>query len=180
MNLFGLALLLVIRDVNGVDRQPLRVDAGKANVLFFVSGECPISNAFAREIARICADYKSKGVACDLVYVDPDISDDQARKHAQEYGHGDYPRIVDRQHALVKAAGVTITPEAAVFNREGKVVYRGRIDDSFSALGQPRRPVKDADLRNALDSVVAGAPVKKPETNALGCYISDFVQPGKP
>src|ERR1700758_3684446 len=102
MNLVTFALLLAIHDVNGVDRQPLRVEAGKANVLFFISDECPISNAFAREIARICADYKSKGIGCDLVYVDPAISDDQARKHAQEYGHGDYPKIVDRRHALVK------------------------------------------------------------------------------
>jgi len=178
MNLFSLALLLAIRDVNGVERQPLRVDGGKAQALFFVSAECPISNAFAREIARICAAYQSKGVGCNLVYVDPAITDDQARKHAQEYGHGDYPKIVDRRHELVKATGVTVTPEAAVVNRDGKVVYRGRIDDSFAALGQPRRPVKDADLRNALEAIVTGKPIEKPETKALGCYITDFV-PGK-
>jgi len=174
MNLLSLVLWLAIHDVNGVDRQPLRVAQGKANALFFVSAECPISNAFAREIARICAGYKSKGIGCDLVYVDPGMSDDQARKHAQEYGHGDYPKIVDRRHELVKATGVTVTPEAAVVNREGKVVYRGRIDDSFSALGQPRREIRDADLRNALDAVAAGRPVEKPETKALGCFISDF------
>lgn len=178
MILFSLALLLAIRDVSGVDRQPLRPDAGKANVLFFVSEECPISNAFAREIARICAGYQSKGIGCDLVYVDPATTDEQARTHAQQYGHGDYPRIVDRRHELVKATGVTVTPEAAVVNREGKVVYRGRIDDSIASLGQPRRPVKDADLRDALDAVIAGKPVAKPETKALGCYISDFA-PGK-
>ena len=179
MNLLGLVLLLAIRDVNGVDRQPLRVDAGKANALFFISSECPISNSFAREIARICAGYKSQGVGCDLVYVDPSISDVQARQHAQEYGHGDYPKIVDRRHQLVKATGVTVTPEVAVVDRTGKVVYRGRIDDSFAALGQPRRPVKDADLRNALDAVVAGKPVEKPETKALGCFIGDFVSSRK-
>ncbi len=78
----------------------------------------------------------------------------------------------------MKATGVTVTPEAAVVNREGKVVYRGRIDDSIAALGQPRRPVKDADLRDALDAVVAGKSVAKPETKALGCYIGDFT-PGK-
>ncbi len=178
MNLFGLILLLAIRDVNGVDRQPLRVDAGKANALFFISDECPISNSFAREIARVCADYKSKGVGCDLVYVDPSISNDRALRHAQEYGHGDYPKIVDRRHELVKATGATVTPETVVVDRKGNVVYRGRIDDSFAALGQPRRPVKNADLRNALDEIIAGKPVAKPETKALGCFISDFV-PGK-
>jgi len=174
MNLFTLTLLLAIHDVNGVDRNPLHVDAARANALFFISDECPISNAMAHEIARICADYKGKGIGCDLVYVDPTLTDDKARAHAQEYGHGDYPRIVDRHHELVKATGVSVTPEAAVVDPKGKVVYRGRIDDSFAALGQPRRAVKDADLRNALDAVVAGRPVEKPETKALGCYISDF------
>jgi hypothetical protein len=167
-------LLLLVLDVNGVEREPMRVESGKANVLFFVTNECPISNSYAHEIARICADYKSKGVGCALVYVDPAISNEQARQHAQEYGHGDYPRIVDRRHELVKATGVTVTPEAAVINRAGRVVYRGRIDDSYAALGQPRRPARNADLRNALDAVVAGKPVEKPQTHALGCYISDF------
>jgi hypothetical protein len=156
------------------------VDTGKANALFFVTNECPISNSFAHEIARICADYKSKGIGCTLVYVDPALTDDQARRHAQEYGHGDYPKIVDRRHELVKATGVTVTPEAAVIDRAGKVVYRGRIDDSYAALGQPRRPAKNLDLRIALDAVVTGRSVQKPETPALGCYIADFAGPGKP
>ncbi len=180
MELAGLALLLLIRDVDGVAHQLLRPTAGKANALFFVTNECPISNSFAREIARICADYKSKGIGCALVYVDAALSDQQARKHAQEYGHGDYPKIVDRKHELVKATGVTITPEVAVVDRAGKVLYRGRIDDSFAALGQPRRPVKNADLRDALDAIDAGKPVAKPETKALGCYIADFAALSKP
>ena len=120
MHLLSLALLLMIRDVNGVEQQPLHPRANKASALFFVTHECPISNAYAHEIARICADYKAKGIGCALVYVDSALSDDQARKHAQEYGHGEYPKIVDRRHELVKATGVTITPEAAVSTGQAK------------------------------------------------------------
>ena len=108
------------------------------------------------------------------MYVNPLLSDEQARHHAQEYAHGDYPRIVDRRHELVKATGVKNTPEVAVINKSGKVVYRGRIDDSVAALAQPKRPVKNADLRNALDDLVAGRPVAMPRTKAIGCYISDL------
>jgi hypothetical protein len=179
MNLSALVLLFFILDVNGVNRQPLHV-GGKASALFFVTNECPISNSYAHEIARICADYKAKGIACTLVYVDPSITDGQARKHAQEYGHGDYPKIVDRHHELVKATGVTITPEVAVVNREGKVAYRGRIDDSYAALAEPRRPPLHFDLRDALDDLVAGKPIARPETKALGCYIADFATLAKP
>ena len=153
---------------------------GKANVYFFVTHDCPISNSYAREIARICADYQPKGIACKLVYVDPSLTDEQARKHAAEYAHGDYPRIVDRKHEIVKATGATITPEALVVNAAGIVLYRGRIDDSFAALGQPRRAVHSPDLRNALDAVVAGRAVEKPKTKALGCYISDLALSSKP
>ncbi len=169
-------LLVGLLDVNGVQRHPLKVGEGQqANALFFVTNDCPISNSFAHEIARICADYRTKGVACTLVYVDPAITDQQAKEHAAEYGHGDYPRIVDRRHELVKAAGATVTPEVAVIDRAGKIVYLGRIDDSVGALGQPRRPARSLDLRDALDAVLAGKPVKMARTKALGCYISDLV-----
>jgi hypothetical protein len=93
MTLPALFLFLLIVDIDGVDRRPLLVESGKANVLFFVTDDCPISNAYAHEIARICADYKSQGIGCHLIYTDPSLRDDQARKHAEEYGHGGIPRL---------------------------------------------------------------------------------------
>jgi hypothetical protein len=106
------------------------------------------------------------------VYTDASLSDAEARRHSSEYGHGGYAKIVDRKHELVRAAGVTITPEAVVVDAAGKIRYRGRIDDSFAALGQPRREVRNADLRNGLDDVIAGRAVRVAETKALGCYIA--------
>jgi len=176
MNFTALGLLPLILDLNGVDLHPMQVTAGKANVLYFVASDCPISNSFAHEMARICADYRTKGITCTLVYADASLSDAKAREHALAYGHGDYPKIVDRHHELVNAAGATVTPEAAVVDRAGKVVYLGRIDDSYAALGQPRRPAKNTDLRDALDAIVADRPVARPRTKALGCYISDLLR----
>jgi hypothetical protein len=173
------AAAITLTGVDGVKRQPLNVEKGHEAVLFFVTHDCPISNSFAREIARICAEYGPRGAECTLVYVDPTLSDAQAQAHAAEYGHGAYPKIVDRRHELVKAAGVTITPEVAVVNVEGKVVYRGKIDDSYAALGLPRRAPASWDLRDALDATLSGKPAPYPETKALGCYIPDlkFVNP---
>jgi hypothetical protein len=152
----------------------LTVPKGHEAVYFFVTNDCPISNAFAPEIARICAEYGPKGAECELVYVDPTISDETAQAHAKAYGHGSYPKIVDRKHELVKMTGVTITPEVAVVNAAGQVVYRGRIDNSFAALGQQRRTATEHDLRDALDATLAGKPAPHPETKALGCYIPDL------
>ncbi len=177
MSFFALlSLLLVLHDVNGIAREPLVVKQGKANALFFVTTDCPISNSFAPEIARICSEYASKGVNCELIYVDPATTNAQAKEHASEYRYGDYPRIVDRLHAIVKATGAVVTPEAAVIDRSGKVAYLGRIDDSAGALGQPRRPAKTHDLRDALNAVIADQIVEHPRTKALGCYISDLMR----
>src|SRR5258707_166498 len=96
---------VVVRDIDGVKREPLNVEKGHVEALFFVTNDCPISNYYAQEIRRICEEYAARGLGCALVYSDPALTDEQARKHAQEYRHGAYPKIVDRAHALVKATG---------------------------------------------------------------------------
>ena len=125
-------------------------------------------------IHRICDDFAARGLSCTLVYTDATLTDAAARKHATEYGHGAYPKIVDRKHALVAAAGATITPQAVVIRDDESIAYRGRIDNFYAALGKPRRVVTEHDLRDALDAVLSGKPVAKPEAPAIGCYIPDL------
>ena len=163
---------IAVRDVDGLTREPLKVEKSHVEALFFVTNDCPVSNYYAHEIRRICDDYAKRGVGCSLVYTDPALSDEQAKKHAQEYGHGAYPIIVDRTHALVKAAGAAINPTAVLVRPDGSIAYRGRIDNSFAAIGIQRRVVTEHDLRDALDAVIAGHPVAKPEEPAVGCYIN--------
>src|ERR1700759_3448882 len=116
--LFALGMIgnsgLKVRDVAGVERDPLKVTAGHIETLIFVDHTCPVSNYYSHEIRRICDGYAARGVGCTLVYVDPTLTDEKAKQHATEYGHGNYPKIVDRAHALVIAAGAKITPEAVV------------------------------------------------------------------
>ena len=173
--LFALGTILhpgvAIRDLDGVMREPLRVEAGHLGALFFVTNDCPVSNYYAHEIRRICEDYSSRGVSCALVYTDPAMTDAQARNHAREYGQGSYPKFVDRKHELVKAAGAAINPTAIIIGPGASIAYRGRIDNSFAAIGKQRRVVTEHDLREALDAVLAGRPVAKPETQPIGCYI---------
>ena len=163
-----------LKDVDGVQRSPLKVTSGHASVLFFVTHDCPVSNYYAHEIRRICDEYRDKGVSCSLVYVDPTITDAQAKKHAAEYGHGDYPKIVDREHRLVKEAGADVTPEAVVVRANETIAHRGRIDNFYADYGKPRRLVTERDLRDALDAITAGKAVGKPSTSPVGCFIPDL------
>jgi len=165
---------IAIRDIDGVKREPLRVAPGHAEALFFVTEDCPVSNYYSREIRRICEDYAHRGLGCSLVYVDPATTDEKARKHAAEYGHGAYAKMVDREHVLIDATQAAITPTAVVIRSDETIAYRGRIDNFFAAIGKSRRVVTEHDLRDALDAVFAGKPVAKPETPVVGCYIDDL------
>ena len=160
-----------VRNVDGNRIEPLQVSKGHAEALFFVTQDCPVSNVYSHEIRRICEEYAQKGLGCSLVYVDAALSDDQARKHAQEYGHGSYPKIVDRQHALVKATGAEITPTAVLVAAGGSIAYRGRIDNLYASLGKARRVVTEHDLRDAIEAVLSGKPVARAEAPPVGCYI---------
>jgi hypothetical protein len=140
-------------------------------VVFFITNDCPISNGYAREIHRICDAFAGRA-ACFLNYVDPDLTPQLAAKHAADYGHGDYPAFVDTKHLLVQAAGATVTPEAVVIAPGGKIVYRGRIDNTYVTWGARRPEATERDLRAALDAVLQGRPVAAPRTKAVGCFIT--------
>ena len=160
-----------IRDVNGQAVNPLE-PAGRASILFFITNDCPIANSYAPEIQRICGEYAGKGMACALVYSDLSLDVAAIRKHHSEFGYPDtIPAIRDTGHKLADATGATITPEAIVVSQGGKVLYRGRIDNLYAALGKPRRQATEHDLRQALDEVLAQKPVTHPQTPAVGCYI---------
>jgi len=155
------------------DARDLIMNALALTVLIFVSIDCPVSNRYAPEIKRMYDDFSPRGVRFQLVYPNPLDSDEAIDNHLREYG---YPAIAarDRDHALVKAAGATITPEAAVFDSRGRLVYLGRIDDRFVELGRERPAATQHDLRNALGAVLGGTAVPHPRTQAVGCFIADM------
>ena len=144
---------------------------GKANVLVFVTSDCPISNTYASDIQKICAGSKSRGVACTLIYEDQSIDEAGVRKHGQAFGYRDMATVIDRDGSLARRAGATVTPEVAVIAPGGAVKYRGRIDNRYVAIGKARQVVTAYDLRDAIENVLAGRPVAHPQTEAFGCFI---------
>jgi hypothetical protein len=79
--------------------------------------------------------------------------------------------LLDPKHQLVKLARATVTPEAVVFGKNGDVLYRGRIDDNYAAIGKKRASARQHDLIDALDAIATRQPVKLRETEAIGCLI---------
>jgi hypothetical protein len=138
-------------------------------VLVFVDPECPIANAYAPELRRLQGEYEPRGVTFALVYSDPARKEPEVRAHAAAYDHG-AQLVLDPEQSLAGHTGATMTPEACVLVG-GELVYRGRIDDRFFALGKQRAAPTTRDLLAALDAVLAGGTPSGEWPPAIGCYI---------
>ncbi len=159
-------------DLAGKPVDPLRADPGKPVVMIFIRTDCPISNRYAPTIQRVSWQYAGKA-AFWLVYPDKSESDTAIRQHLHDYGYK-LPALHDPQHSLVKLGQAQVTPEVAVFDTGGQLVYHGRIDNWYQSFGHARSAPTTHELDDAIQAVLSG---KKPEvaaTSAVGCYISDL------
>jgi len=169
---------LQLGDVRGGVVKPFASGA-QASVAFFVATDCPVSNAYAPEIQRVCRDYSARGVACSLIYEDIDTTPhsstllQQVRGHLDEFKYTSMPAALDEDRAAAGAVKASITPTAVVVDRGGNIRYRGRIDNLYAALGKTRQQITSHDVRDALDAVLAGRPVPHPNTEPIGCFITD-------
>jgi hypothetical protein len=160
------------RDLDGRPVDPFAQRHAKGVVLIFVSTDCPIANRYAPDIERLYETYSGKQVAFWLVYADGHESATKIRAHLHDYQYK-VAALRDPQHWLVKRCGAQRTPEACLFTPDGKEVYRGRIDDRFTDYGKARNEPSRRDLREAIEAVLAGRPVKVATTPVIGCFIPD-------
>jgi hypothetical protein len=160
-----------------LDGRPVAALPGTGTtVLVFTRTDCPISNRYAPELRRLGQRFAGHGVTLRLVYVDPAETPAAIREHARAYGLG--PDILrDPRHELVRLAGATVTPEAAVFVADPagpRLVYRGRIDDRAVDFGRARPQPRTRDLADELESLTTGHAVTLRTTTAVGCFIPEL------
>jgi peroxiredoxin len=160
-----------LHDTQGAEHTPAEWNGKKAVLLFFVTTDCPVANSYVPEMNRIHDAYASRGVLVWAVQADPTVPEHDVVRYAGDYHYG-FPLVLDPRQSLVTMAGATITPQAAVLSPEGKVLYLGRIDNRVADFGKQRFQATVADLRNALDEVLAGKPVEHPFTKSIGCAIN--------
>jgi len=170
----GLALLLAYSAVFAIEATPDPfAKPAPARVLLFVRTDCPITNRYAPEIGRIAQEFASRGVEFWLVYPDVSETDDAIARHKSDYKLPGTP-IRDPKHLLQKRAEAKISPQAAVFDHSGHLMYSGRIDDRYIAFGKARSAAQTHDLESAIEATLDGKPIKEPRTRSVGCYLADI------
>ncbi len=147
-------------------------------VVVFTCNHCPIAQMYERRITRLAADYKDRGVA--VVAIQPndpkaitideldssDMSDslDEMKIRAQ-YKHLTYPYLYDGDtQSVTDAYGPQATPHVFVFDRDRRLRYEGRMDDSYRD-----ELVKTHEARDAIDALLAHREVAVKHTGVFGC-----------
>jgi hypothetical protein len=88
-------------------------------------------------------------------------------REAEDRGYP-FPYLYDESQAVAKDYHAACTPDFYLFDAERRLVYRGQLDASRPGNDVP---VTGADLRAAIDAVLAGRPVAAEQRPSLGCNI---------
>lgn len=95
-----------------------------------------------------------------------DDSFEAMKTYAKNQGY-DFPYTVDTDSKIANAFGATRTPELFLFNAEGKLQYKGAIDDNPSDANN----VKRIHAKEAISEIVSGKAVSIRESRSVGCTI---------
>ena len=139
-------------------------------LVFFLDRECPVSNGYAPEMARLAQLARNGKLAVLGIHSDPSTSIQEAVRHAKEHALV-FDVVVDHPQRLATASGVAIVPQAVIADPEGRIVYRGRINDQYTPDGTRRLMATCHDLRNALEAFLANKPVPPAGGEPFGCPL---------
>jgi peroxiredoxin len=147
-------------------------------VVVFTCNHCPIAQMYEQRIQQLETDYRDRGVA--VVAIQPndpkalrideldssDISDTlDEMKIRVEYKHLLYPYLYDGEtQSVARAYGPQATPHVFIFDKDRKLRYEGRMDNSYRT-----EQVKSQDARNAIEALLANREISVQKTGVFGC-----------
>lgn len=172
---FLLSLLFLASLLTSAQEEKTGHSTPRGKVWIFVAVDCPIANGYAPELNRLQQDFESRGIDFTLVYPEPSLHESSIISHLKEYSL-DFDYHHDRTHRLVTKSGVIVTPEAAVFDSNDQLIYRGKIDDRYSEFGDRRSIATKTYLRDVLEQLLAGEEIGFHETESIGCYIEALAE----
>jgi thiol-disulfide isomerase/thioredoxin len=139
-------------------------------VVMIWCNHCPYVQAYEDRVLRLQADYAGRSV--QFVAINPNDNTDYPEDSFEEMVKRarvksyNFPYLRDESQQVARAYNAICTPQIFVFDRDRKLRYHGRIDDS-------RDPalVRSHDLRDALDALVAGKQPAVQQTRPFGCSV---------
>ena len=143
-----------------------------ALLVMFLSNHCPYVRHIEKELAALVAEYAARGLAAVAICSNdtsthPDDAADGLAEQARRAGFT-FPYLIDETQDVAKAYRAACTPDFFLYDRDGRLAYRGEFDEARPGTDVP---VTGQALRAALDRVLAGEPVPEPHQPSMGCNI---------
>jgi peroxiredoxin len=147
-------------------------EGAKALLVVFMCNHCPYVKHIRSGLAQLARDYAGRGVAMVGISANdavkyPADSPAKMAEEAQSAGYT-FPYLYDETQEVAKAYRAACTPDIFLFDGDLRLVYRGQFDDSRPGNGLA---VTGKDLRQALESILAGKPVPPEQKPSIGCNI---------
>ncbi|GAB4300808.1 MAG: thioredoxin family protein [Oscillatoriaceae cyanobacterium] len=144
----------------------------KALLVIFLCRHCPFVQHVKAQLAKIGQDYAQKDIGIVAISANdaanyPQDAPEKLREMAVTEGFL-FPLCYDESQETAKAYTAACTPDFFLFDAEFALVYRGQLDDSRP---NNNKPVTGADLRAAIDAILAGKPVNPDQKPSIGCNI---------
>ena len=141
-------------------------------LVIFLCRHCPYVTHVEKELARLGHDYADASLRIVAISANdaasyPDDAPDKLAEWARALGFS-FPVLYDETQETARAYRAACTPDFFLFDSGHRLIYRGQLDGSRPGNGQP---VTGADLRAALDAVLAGKPVSGEQRPSMGCNI---------
>jgi peroxiredoxin len=137
----------------------------------FWCNHCPYVQAWEGRMVDLGRRYGPRGVGFVLInandaaaYPTDGFEAMVARAKAKQYP---FPYLRDDSQEVAHAYGALVTPHPMLFDRDRRLLYQGRIDDSHD---HPER-VRERYLERALDQALEGEAVRPPELPVVGCTV---------
>ena len=145
--------------------------SGKVLFVMFICRHCPYVKHVQSELSKIGKDYEGKigivAISSNDKEAYPEDAPQSLKEQAEELGFS-FPYLYDEGQDVAKSFSVACTPDLFLFDRVGKLVYRGQLDDSRPSLDIL---VTGKDLRAAIDVILSGQSVSEDQKPSVGCGI---------
>src|SRR5690606_18895424 len=146
-----------------------------ALLIMFICNHCPFVKHIQQELVRLARDYTPRGGGgVGIIAINsndaeqyPDDAPPKMADEARAAGY-DFPYCFDETQEVAKAFRAACTPDFYIFDRDRRLAYRGQLDDSRPPGRGPDIPVTGADVRAALDAILAGDPVPADQKPSIG------------
>ena len=158
-------------DINGKTVSLEDFNDAKAYLIAFICVHCPYVIHIEDEFAALAEEYQKKGVAIIAINsndpnYDPDDDLMGMKNQATEHNFS-FPYLIDETQEVARGYKAACTPDLYLFDKNKKLVYRGRFDETRPNSGQP----SGIDLKKALDAVLNNQPVSANQEPSIGCNI---------